>query len=109
MELITKAGNEKSVSLNLLQRENKRKKFNSELLQIENQLQTANNLPTFKTVKELRKYQEEENDDIFNKSKRPADVFLQETANIINDLRFLSAGATLNNVANKQGAGVIAN
>ena len=109
MELLTKAGAEKSVSLNLVQRKNKRAKFNTELLQIENQLQAANKLPTFKTVKDLRKYQEEENDDIFNINKRPADVFLRETANIINDLRFLAAGATLNNVAKKHATGAVAN
>ena len=41
---------------------------------------------------ELHEYQEKESDDIFSKEKKPADVFLQETANILNDLRFLAAG-----------------
>ena len=104
LELLTKAGDEKVVSLNLKKREAKREKFNAEILAIENQLQAANNLPTFKSIKELQKYQEEKNDDIFSKEERPADVFLTETANILNDLRYLhaSAGTELNNVANKQ-------
>lgn len=109
LELLTKAGNEKSLLLNLQKRKNKRKKFNDALLNIENQLQLANKLPTFKTVKELRKYQEEQSDDIFNKNKRPVDVFLQETANIISDLRFLSTGVTLDNVAKKHSVGAMAN
>ena len=104
LELLTKAGDEKVVSLNLKKREAKREKFNAEILAIENQLQAANNLPTFKSIKELQKYQEEKNDDIFSKEERPADVFLTETANILNDIRHLhaSAGTELNNVANKQ-------
>ncbi len=111
LELLTEAGNEKAVSLNLQQRQIKRKKFNSEILQIENELQAANNLPTFKTIKALQKYQEEQSDDIFNKKKRPVDVFLQETANILNDMRFLSAGARAvpANVATQHSAGAIAN
>ncbi len=109
MELLTDAGNEKSISLNLLARKLKRKKFNAELLKIENELQAANNLPVFKTIKALHKYQEERNDDIFSKEKRPADVFLQETANILNDLRFLSAGAVPKSIAIKQGFGAVTN
>ncbi len=105
LKLLTRAGEEKTVSLNLKARKAEREKFNAELLEIENQLQAANNLPTFKTIKELQKYQEERNDDIFSKKKRPPDVFLQETANILNDLRYLSAGSgktELNNLATKQ-------
>ncbi len=93
LELLTDSRNEKSVSLNLKNRKAKRNKFNTQLLAIENELQAANKLPTFKTIKGLQKYQEEQGDDIFNKKVRPADVFLQETANILSDLRFISAGA----------------
>ncbi|MEE9352705.1 MAG: carboxy terminal-processing peptidase, partial [Thiotrichaceae bacterium] len=109
MELLTDARNEKSISLNLLARKLKRKKFNTELLKIENELQAANSLPVFKTIKALHKYQEEKSDDIFSKEKRPADVFLQETANILNDLRFLSAGAVPKGIAIKQGVGAVTN
>ena len=109
LELLTEAGNEKTVSLNLQQRQAKRKKFNAELLKIENELQAADNLPTFKTVKGLQKYHEDQNDDIFSKKERPADVFLKETANILNDMRYLSAGVVSKNLANKQGVDAPAN
>lgn len=110
LELLTKASEEKTVTLNLEKRKQKREKFNQQLLAIENQLQAANNLPTFKTIKELQKYQEEKSDDIFSKKERPADVFLTETANILNDLRYLQAGkgADFKNVAKKANSEALA-
>ncbi|MCK5727336.1 MAG: carboxy terminal-processing peptidase [Thiotrichaceae bacterium] len=92
MKLLVSAGNEKKLSLNLATRKDKRKIFNSRLLEIENQLQTLENKPTFKTIADLQKYQEKRNDDIFNTVKRPADVFVVESANILNDLRIMSDG-----------------
>lgn len=90
MQLLISAGNEKQLSLNLAIRKKKREAFNTRLLQIENQLRTLENKPNFKTITDLQNYQEKRNDDIFNTSKRPADVFLVESANILNDLRLLN-------------------
>ena len=86
MKLLVKAGNEKTVSLNLSKRKAKREQFNKELLKLENQLQAINNEPAYKTMKELREAQEKKSDDIFNK-KKPIDVFLDEAARIITDLQ----------------------
>ena len=86
LKLLVKAGNEKITSLNLSKRKAKRELFNVKLLALENQLQAANGLPSYKTIKELRDAQEKINDDIFNK-KKPVDVFLNEAANILADLR----------------------
>jgi carboxyl-terminal processing protease len=90
LALLTKAGNEKTISLNLNTRKAKRKQFNAELLKIENQLQVANGLPTYKTIKELQDAHEARNDDIFNKDKKPVDVFVNEAAHILDDARVLS-------------------
>ncbi len=89
VKLLVEAGNEKMASLNLAQRKAKRALFNKKLLVVENQLQTANGKPSYKTIKELRDAQEKINDDIFNKEK-PIDVFLNEAANILADLRSMS-------------------
>ena len=86
LRLLVDAGNEKMASLNLSKRKAKRELFNKKLLAFENQLQTANGKPSYKTIKELRDAQEKINDDIFNKEK-PVDVFLKEAANILADLR----------------------
>lgn len=86
LKLLVEAGNEKVTSLNLSKRKAKRELFNKKLLGFENQLQAANGLPSYNTVKELRDAQEKINDDIFNKEK-PVDVFLNEAANILADLR----------------------
>ncbi len=86
LKLLVEAGNEKIASLNLSKRKAKRELFNIKLLKLENQLQTANGKPSYKTIKELRDAQEKINDDIFNKEK-PVDVFLNEAANILTDLR----------------------
>jgi carboxyl-terminal processing protease len=86
LKLLVDAGNEKSASLNLAKRKAKRALFNKKLLVVENQLQAANGKPSYKSVKELRDAQEKINDDIFNKEK-PVDVFLNEAANILTDLR----------------------
>jgi carboxyl-terminal processing protease len=86
LKLLVDAGNEKMASLNLSKRKAKREVFNKKLLNFENQLQTAEGKPSYKTIKELRDAQEKINDDIFNKEK-PADVFLNEVANILADLR----------------------
>jgi carboxyl-terminal processing protease len=86
LKLLVTAGNEKVTSLNLSTRKDKRALFNKDLLKFENQLQTANGKPSYKTIKELRDAQEKINDDIFNK-KKPLDVFLKEAANILADLR----------------------
>ncbi|HHL18685.1 MAG TPA: tail-specific protease [Thiothrix sp.] len=91
LALLTKAGNEKTLSLNLKVRKAKREQFNAELLKIENQLQVANGLPTYKTIKELQDASEARNDDIFNKNKKPVDVFINETAHILDDARVLSS------------------
>ena len=80
-----KAGNEKVVSLNLNKRKAKRADFNKQLLVLENNLQKANGLPAYKTIKELRDAQEKKNDDIF--TKKPVDVFLNEAAHILTDLQ----------------------
>lgn len=96
MKLLTDAADEKSVSLNLDKRKAKREDFNKKLLGVENELQVANGLPTFKTIKALHDYQEEQSNDLFSDEKQPADVFLQESANILSDLRFLAAGGSLN-------------
>ncbi len=85
-KLLVEAGNEKVTSLNLAKRKAKREQFNKKLLAFENQLQAAKGKPSYKTVKELRDAQEKINDDIFNK-KKPVDVFLNEAANILADLR----------------------
>ena len=85
LKMLVKAGNEKSVSLNLNTRKKKRELFNKQLLDLENQLQVDNGLPTYKTMKEYRDAQEKKNDDIFNK-KKPVDVFLNEAAHILTDL-----------------------
>ena len=86
LKLLVEAGNEKIISLNLAKRKAKRELFNKKLLAFENQLQAANGKPSYKTVKELRDAQEKINDDIFNK-KKPIDVFVNEAANILADLR----------------------
>jgi carboxyl-terminal processing protease len=86
LKLLVEAGNEKSTSLNLAKRKAKRALFNKKLLNLENQLQMASGKPSYKTIKELRDAQEKINDDIFNKEK-PIDVFLNEAANILTDLR----------------------
>ncbi len=94
LKLLVEAGNEKVASLNLAKRKAKRELFNKKLLAFENQLQAASGKPSYKTIKELRDAQEKINDDIFNK-KKPVDVFLNEAANILADLRdtqFFSAG-----------------
>jgi len=94
LKLLVEAGNEKVASLNLTKRKAKRELFNTKLLAFENQLQAANGKPSYKTIKELRDAQEKISDDIFNK-KKPIDVFLNEAANILADLRgtqFFSAG-----------------
>lgn len=90
LDLLTKAGNEKTVSLNIEKRKEKREKFNAELLSIENQLQVSNNLPVYKTIKALQDAQEAKSDDVFNKEKKSVDVFLNETARILDDARILS-------------------
>ena len=95
LKLLVEAGNEKAASLNLAKRKAKRALFNKKLLALENQLQTANGKPSYKTIKELRDAQEKINDDIFNKEK-PIDVFLNEAANILTDLR----GSTFFSAAN---------
>ncbi len=86
LKLLVEAGNEKIASLNLAKRKAKRALFNKKLLAFENQLQAASGKPSYKTIKELRDAQEKINDDIFNK-KKPVDVFLNEAANILADLR----------------------
>lgn len=86
LKLLTDAGNEKVVSLNLAKRKAKREIFNHKLLALENKLQAENGEPAYKTMKELRDAQEKKNDDIFNK-KKPVDVFLNEAAHIIVDLQ----------------------
>ena len=86
LKLLVEAGNEKMASLNLTKRKAKREQFNKKLLALENQLQAANGKPSYKTIKELHDAQEKINDDIFNK-KKPIDVFLNEAANILADLR----------------------
>lgn len=86
LKLLVEAGNEKNISLNLMKRKAKRDLFNKKLLVLENQLQAANGKPSYKTIKELRDAQEKLNDDIFNKEK-PIDVFLNEAANILADLK----------------------
>ena len=93
IKLLVQAGNEKMASLNLKKRKAKRELFNKKLLNIENQLQTADDKPSYKTIKELRDAQEKLNDDIF--TEKPIDVFLNEAANILADLR----GAKLFSVA----------
>jgi len=90
MQLLISAGNKKVLSLNLATRKNERELFNKKLLQIENQLRMLNNKSTFKTIADLQSDQEKRNDDIFNTTKRPADVFLVESANILNDLRIMN-------------------
>lgn len=95
MKLLVKAGNEKTVSLNLAQRQAKRKKFNDDLLAIENSLQKMNNKKTYKTIKELQDAQKAQNDDIFNKDKKPTDVFLNEAAQILGDLYNLKSQPTM--------------
>ena len=85
VKLLVKAGNEKTVSLNLNKRKAEREIFNQQLLALENKLQVANGLPVYKTVKELRDAQEKKNDDIF--TKKPVDVFLNEAAHILTDLQ----------------------
>jgi len=85
VKLLVKAGNEKIVSLNLNKRKAKRTDFNKQLLALENNLQKANGLPAYKTIKELRDAQEKKNDDIF--TKKPVDVFLNEAAHILTDLQ----------------------
>ena len=86
LKLLTDAGNEKVVSLNLAKRKAKREIFNHKLLALENKLQAESGEPAYKTMKELREAQEKKNDDIFNK-KKPVDVFLNEAAHIIVDLQ----------------------
>ena len=90
MQLLISAGNKKVLSLNLATRKNERELFNKKLLQIENQLRILDNKSTFKTIADLQSDQEKRNDDIFNTTKRPADVFLVESANILNDLRIMN-------------------
>ena len=90
MQLLISAGNKKVLSLNLATRKNERELFNKKLLQIENQLRILDNKSTFKTIADLQSDQEKRNDDIFNTAKRPADVFLVESANILNDLRIMN-------------------
>jgi carboxyl-terminal processing protease len=85
-KLLVKAGNEKTVSLNLAKRKAKREKFNHDLLVIENQLQAENHLKAYKTIKELQDAQKAQNDDIFHKDKKPVDVFLIEAAQILGDV-----------------------
>ncbi len=85
VKLLVDAGNEKVVSLNLNKRKAKRADFNKQLLALENNLQKANGLPAYKTIKELRDAQEKKNDDIF--TKKPVDVFLNEAAHILTDLQ----------------------
>ncbi len=85
VKLLVDAGNEKVVSLNLKKRKAKREDFNKQLLVLENNLQKANGLPAYKTIKELRDAQEKKNDDIF--TKQPVDVFLNEAAHILTDLQ----------------------
>ncbi len=85
-KLLVKAGNEKTVSLNLAKRKAKREKFNHDLLAIENNLQAENHLKAYKTIKELQDAQKAQNDDIFHKDKKPVDVFLTEAAQILGDV-----------------------
>ena len=85
VKLLVKAGNEKTVSLNLNKRKSEREVFNQQLLALENKLQVANGLAAYKTIKELRDAQEKKNDDIF--TKKPVDVFLNEAAHILTDLQ----------------------
>ncbi len=87
LKLLVKAGNEKTLSLNLKKRKEKRAKFNKQLLALENELQTDDGLPAYKTIKELQDAQEKKNDDIFTK-KKDIDVFLNETAHILTDLQY---------------------
>ena len=86
LKLLVDAGNEKVLSLNLEKRKAKRAAFNKKLLMLENQLQLANGETAYKTIKELRDAQEKKNDDIFTKKKK-VDVFLEEAAHILDDLR----------------------
>ena len=86
VKLLVAAGNEKILSLNLTKRKAKREAFNKQLLTLENQLQIANGEPAYKTMKELRDAQEKKNDDIFTKKKK-IDVFLDEAAHILHDLK----------------------
>ena len=95
VKLLVDAGNEKTASLNLAKRKEKRELFNKQLLVLENKLQSEDGKPQYKTIKELRDAQEKQNDDIF--TKKPVDVFLDETAHILSDLQdfnLLSAEAT---------------
>jgi len=95
MKLLVKAGNEKTVSLNLAKRKAKRKQFNQDLLAIENSLQQMNHKKTYKTIKELQDAQKAQNDDIFNKNKKPIDVFLNEAAQILGDVYNLKTGSAM--------------
>lgn len=92
LKLLVDAGNEKTVSLNLAKRKEKRALFNKKLLALENKLQAEKGLPAYKTIKEMRDAQEKQNDDIF--TKKPADVFLNEAAHILTDLQELTAKVT---------------
>lgn len=95
VKLLVDAGNEKVVSLNMQKRKAKRADFNKQLLALENNLQKANGLPVYKTIKELRDAQEKKNDDIF--TKQPVDVFLNEAAHILTDLQKFNVMAASTN------------
>ncbi len=47
-------------------------------------------MSTYKTIKELQDAHEARNDDIFNKDKKPVDVFVNEAAHILDDARVLT-------------------
>lgn len=95
LKLLVKAGNEKTVSLNIDKRKAKRKQFNHDLLAIENSLRKMSNKKTYNTIKELQDAQKAQNDDIFNKDKKPTDVFLNEAAQILGDVYNLKTDPSL--------------
>lgn len=97
LKLLTDAGNEKSISLNLEVRKKKREEFNRKLLTAENKIRKADNLSVYASIKQMQDEQSARSDDIFSKDKQPVDPFLKETANILNDIRFLSS---INQVVN---------
>lgn len=91
LKILTDAGKEKSISLSLEVRKKKREEFNRKLLAAENKIRKADNLSIYASVKQMQDDQSARSDDIFNKDKQPVDPFLKETANILNDIRYLSS------------------
>lgn len=91
LKLLTDAGNEESISLNLEDRKKKREEFNRKLLIAENKIRKADNLPVYASIKQMLDEQSAQSDDIFSKEQQPVDPFLKETANILNDIRYLSS------------------